>query len=130
MTAEEKMFSVLSGAATVTALVPADRIKPRGDWQNVPRPYIEHFPVAAAPIRTHSGLAKLQIWPFYQISIFAGSMGLAATIRDTVIAALDGYHDDDMNLIAYQGIGSTDYDAARKVAFMALIFDVAEGLRA
>jgi len=131
VTVEEKMFSIFQGLAAVTAIVPIERIKGPGDWQNLARPYIVHFPVAVEPIHTHTeGLMGLKIWRFYQVSIIAASYGLAATIRDVLIDALDGYHDSDVNRIAYLGVGMTNFDTDKKIAEMALNFEVSEGLAA
>ena len=114
MTVIEKVQTILEGSATVTALVPATRIRPSGNWQNVAAPYVIHFPVAARSEHMISGLAALRHYDYYQVSIFATTISAAKTIYDAVISALDGYQgkfqirltggsvyvgrDDDLNL--------------------------------
>lgn len=93
MTVEEKVQEILSAAAAVTALCPAARIRVPGAWQDMDRPYIIHFPVSVAPMRTHAeGLAALRIYDFYQVSCVADTYGAARTLAEAVIAALDGNH--------------------------------------
>jgi hypothetical protein len=89
MTIEEAVYSVLSGAAGVTALVPAGRIKPEGVYQGIRRPYIRHFAVSVEPIHTHDqGMVELKNWP-YQVSIFAETPQSLTDVRTAVMAALD-----------------------------------------
>lgn len=88
MTVEEATYAALSAAGAVTALVPASRIKVRGNWQNLAAPYIIHFPVSADPIHTHEGRAALTGWPFYQVSIFATTYSQARAIAQAVVTAL------------------------------------------
>jgi hypothetical protein len=93
MLIEEKVFELLSASAPVTAIVPADRIKPPGDWQNIPRPMIVHFPVSHESGYTHSGRQALKSWPFYQVSCFADSYSVARALAAAVATALSGNHD-------------------------------------
>lgn len=90
MTIEENTYALLSAGASVIALVPASRIKPPGNWQNLPLPYIVHFPVAADPLYTHSGRAPLTEWPFYQVSCFGASYSSARAVATAAIATLNG----------------------------------------
>lgn len=126
------MYAIMSSASGITALVPASRIKVWGVYQNLVRPYIFHVPVALQPIHTHGkGMAKLRIWRFYQVSIFADTYLVAARIREAVVTALDGYKDADVNRIAFRGPGGAgDFDIDTAIQHIALNFEVAEGLSA
>lgn len=127
LSVEAKMYSIMSNAAGITALVPAAKIKVPGAWQNLARPYLVHFPVAVELIHTHGeGLADLRIWRFYQISIFADTYGEAIAIRDALVLALDGYKDAEVNRIAYRGAGGAgDFDADLNIQHLPLNFLVA-----
>lgn len=92
MTVEEKAQAVLAAAVGVTALVPAARIRVPGNWQNLPAPYILHYPVAATPTRTHQGLEALEVYDFYQVSVYAATFSAARAIERAVRSALDGNH--------------------------------------
>lgn len=92
MTVEEKVYSVLSANAALVALVPAAKIKVPGDWQNLTRPYIVHFPVSQQPIYTHEALQALRIWDFYQTSAVADSYSSGRAIADLIRSALTGVH--------------------------------------
>ena len=129
MTAEEKIFAILSTDAGVLARVPRGRIKPPGDWQSLDMPYIVHFPVAAEPTNCHEGPKALRIFRFYQVSVFAGSHSAARAIADLVVTALDGYSDSDVDRISLvRPPTSTDYDTDRKVSHVSADFQVAGGL--
>jgi hypothetical protein len=91
MTIEEAIYTILSSNATITALVPASRIKVPGDWQNIERPYIVHQVSSLQPTRTHTGLASLRTWD-YQINIIADTYSAGRALTEAVIVALDGWH--------------------------------------
>lgn len=91
-TIEEKVQALLAADSAVTALSPTSRIKPQGNWQNLARPYIVHFPVAMTPNYTHAGRAALNGWP-YQVSCFADSYSAARALATAVQNALSGNHD-------------------------------------
>lgn len=93
MTATEKIYEILAAAAAVTALVPASRIKVPGNWQNLTRPYIVHFPVSVDPTYTHAGLAAGRGW-LHQVSIFADSYSSGEAIAVQVRNTLSGVHGD------------------------------------
>lgn len=88
-TVETEVYDTLRAASGVTSLCPADRIKPPGNWQNLARPYIIHFPVALRQSRTHGGLNG-RIWDSYQVSVFADDYADGRSLSDAVVAALDG----------------------------------------
>lgn len=92
MTVEEEVYSLLGANVGVTALVPAVKIKVPGDWQNLPRPYIVHFPVAPDPTYTMEGRAALTCWNSYQVSCFADSYSGARAVSQAVVQALSGEH--------------------------------------
>lgn len=125
MIIEEKVFSLLSVAASITALVPATRIKPPGDWQNLARPYIVHFPVALSANYTHSGRAAMNAWPFYQVSCFADSYSEARSLAAIVAAALSGNHDGCQFFVRNQ---TALFDSEVKVHHVAVDFEIFESL--
>lgn len=88
MTIEEAMYALLSGNAGVTAICPADRIKPEGVYQGLARPYIRHFAIALTPIETHSGRAALTSWG-YQLSLWADTVASLTSLRTAVLGALE-----------------------------------------
>lgn len=90
MSVETDVQDILEAAAGVTALCPASRIRVPGDWQNLARPYIVHFPVSTEPQRDHAGLETLCIWDPYQISHFGDSYSSAQELAAEVRTALDG----------------------------------------
>ena len=92
MTIEEKAQAVLVAATSVTSLVPAKRIRPTGDWQGLAAPYIIHYPVSESPTRCHGGLQGLEIYDFYQVSVYARTLSAARAIQYAVRVALDGNH--------------------------------------
>lgn len=98
MTIEEKIQSLLEAALTAYGspaqeLVPVERIKTPGDWQNLSRPYVIHFPVDVDPSYTHQGLMECKKWA-YQVSVFDDSYAdgrmLANAVRDSLIGNHDG----------------------------------------
>lgn len=92
MSIENRVQAILIADGNVTALCPASRIRVPGDWQNLTRPYVVHFPVSTEPQRNHSGLEDLCIWDPYQISVFGDSYSTARALADVIRTALDGTH--------------------------------------
>lgn len=92
MSIEAKVQAILIADGSLTALCPADRIRVPGNWQDMTRPWIIHFPVNTEPGRTHDGLDELCIWDPYQISIFGDTYGEAEDVAVAVRTALDGTH--------------------------------------
>jgi hypothetical protein len=92
MPIEETVYSVLSAAAGVTSLVPADRIKPPGNWQYMTRPYIIHRPVTSRPTHVHSAvtLALINHNPNYQINAVADSYSSGRAVVNAIKAAIFG----------------------------------------
>lgn len=127
MTATQKIYALLSAAAGVTALVPAARIKPAGDWQNLAKPYIVHFPVSTERTRCYDGPKDLR-FVRHQVSIFADNESSAETIAAAVIDALDGHYDSDVSLISLENSYSLGYDTDLKVAHYAVDFTIAGAL--
>jgi hypothetical protein len=128
-TIEEHVLSLLAAALPPT--VPANRIKPRGDWQNLDRPYVVHFPVAVDPIYTHGGRAALTPWPAYQVNVVtSGESGVAysqaATIARAIVAALEGAH--GQATFFWRGFIPLDYDADRRIQEIAVNFEVFEAV--
>jgi hypothetical protein len=125
---EEKIYSVLSGAAAVTALVPAARIKVPGGHQNLTRPYIIHFPVGVDPIYTHGGLRDLRKWDFYQVSCYADSHSSARAVAVAVRNALGNYRADRV-VSFWQNDRTLPYDDETRVHHIAVEFSVFESLQ-
>lgn len=97
MTIEEKIQELLAASlpaygSPVEELVPEARIKPPGDWQNLARPYVVHFPAGVMPIYTHDGREPLTGWT-YQVSTFAATYSAARVVADAVRDTLSGVHD-------------------------------------
>jgi len=90
MSVETDIQDILEAAGAVIALCPASRIRVPGDWQNLTRPYIVHFPVSTDPQRNHDGLETLCIWDPYQVSIFGDTYSSAQALAVAVRTALDG----------------------------------------
>ena len=92
MAIEATIYSVLSAAAGVTALVPASRIKPPGDWQNLARPYIVYRPITRDPqyCHNHETTALIDHYPNFQVSIVADTYSSARSVADAVITAIRG----------------------------------------
>ncbi len=130
MTVEEKVQTILLASGALIAKVPGERIKPPGDWQSLPRPYVLHEPVLGRVTHTESGAAiELRQWDFYEVSVYATSHSEARQIGDLVIAALDGYIDDDVDRITLcKTPVPAPYDTDRKVARVNLDFEIYGGL--
>lgn len=96
MSVEANVQAILVAASGLTALCPAARIKVRHpNYQNLTRPYVIHWAVAAIPTRDHAGLEDLCIWPFYQVDVFtegASAVSDAIAIAKQIRLALDGKH--------------------------------------
>ncbi len=128
---EEQVLTILSAMAAVTSLVPVDRIKVPGDWQNLTRPYIVHFPVSPAPIHVHDdSLIQPGIWDFYQFSVFADTYSQGRA----VVAVLIANFRDNMTggVTAFLRPGSF-YQGSEKIGdklihHFALNYRIAEGL--
>ena len=128
---EEQVYTILGGISALTALVPTSRIKVPGDWQNLTRPYIVHFPVSPDPVHVHDDSAiQPGVWDFYQISVFADSYSSGRAVIDVLI---ENFRDNLTGGVTaflrpgsfYQGsetIGETT------VHHFALNFRIAEGL--
>ncbi len=128
MAVEKKILTILSAAAAVTALCPAVRIKVPGDWQNLARPYIVHFPVSVQPQHDHTGLEALAIWDPYQVSVFADTYSGAVDLAEQVRIALDGT-DAATEVTAFwsnQFVGPNDPDLT--IQHIVMEFRIAESL--
>lgn len=129
MVVEEKIQALLVGAAGVTALVPAARIKMPGDWQDLPRPYIVHGPVSIHPTYTHEGLIDLRDWEFYQVSCFADKVySDAKRIAVAVRAALGSYVGADGTQIFWRNEVRQPFEADLRIQQIVVEFEVWEVL--
>lgn len=140
MAIESIVYSVLSGSAAVTVLVPATRIKVSGggDYQTISLPYITHRSVTKTRVYTHTApsVKLMQIHPNYQISVVAVTIQSALEIADAVETAMDNGTNGNL-----PGVGSPigsgaqfflelrhilPYDGDRKLQEIALDYRVAE----
>ncbi len=129
MTVEEKVQAVLVAAAGVTSLVPAARIKLPGDWQNLPRPYVVHFPVSSDGTHTHNeGLMDLRQWPTYQISCFGPSYSETKAIAVAIREALGDYKGADGTVMFWRSERFIEFDADVKVWHIAVELEIWEAL--
>lgn len=128
---EEQVYTILSGVAALTALVPASRIKVPGDWQNLTLPYIVHFPVSPEPIHVHDdSLIQPGVWDFYQISVFASTYSSGRAICDVLIESFRDNLTGGVTAFLRPGsfyIGSEKI-GEKHVEHFALNFRIAEGL--
>lgn len=126
MTVEQKVYSILSTNASLTAVVPSARIKPPGDWQRMAKPYLVHFPVSVRPIETHQGRVGLKHWSSYQVSVVSSSTSNARTVADLVVSALEGLHDGVQ--VFWTNLIHLGYDKETNTSEYAIEFDVWEAL--
>jgi hypothetical protein len=129
MTIEEKVYALLSAAlpaygSPVSEVVPANRIKPLGDWQNLARPYIVHFPVSLEPTQVYGGRAGLNRW-FYQVSCFADTHSGARAVADAVTLSLQGLRDDVHFFLRDH---ATQFEPDTNISHIALTFEIFEAL--
>lgn len=134
MTVEEKIQALLVADDTLIKLVPAARIKVPGNWQNLTRPYIVHFPAAGfSPLYSHSGLNGTRQWNSYQVSIYADSYGNANSviggraIADRIRDVLTGVH-DGVHIFVEPGSGSHYREPDTNVHRFVLQFTIFEAL--
>lgn len=131
MTIEEYVQALLVAAlpaygSPATMLVPAARIKTPGDWQNLPRPYVIHFPVSVAPIYTHGGLARMTPWPFYQVTVVGDNYPQARNVVNAIIPTLVEAAGEAK--FFWRGMNALPFDFDRKVIEVAMDFEVFEAL--
>lgn len=129
MTIEEQVLTILSGFSAVTSLVPASRIKVPGNWQNLQRPYIVHFPVSPDARHVHDdGLIQPGIWDFYQISVYADTYSQGRAVVKAIIANFRGQLAGGVTAFLQPGAFYMGRDDQMNVEHFALNFRVAAGL--
>jgi hypothetical protein len=131
MNVEDKVQALLSASLPAygspsVVLVPAIRIRTPGDWQNLVRPYIVHFPISADPIYTHQGRAALTPWRNYQVTVVADSWSSARLVANAVRDILDGNHDGVQ--FFYRNTIGLPWDFERRVQEIAVDFEIFEAL--
>jgi len=128
MAIEATVYSVLSGAAGLTALVPANRIKPPGDYQALARPYIVYRPITLRPMHTHDAPAVelLLQYPNFQVSIIADNYPSARAVATAVKAAIQGDDNGNHDGVQFFLRNETplDYDTDRKIIEIAQDYEV------
>lgn len=119
---------MLSADAGVTALVPATRIYPDGEEQNVSLPKIKHGVVSDRSVYTHTGRATLRNADFYQVAIYATTMQQVRQIAEAVITALSGCHEVGSPADGLTGFHThttkLPYDMEVRCCGLALDFDI------
>jgi hypothetical protein len=126
VTLSQKVQAVLIASSPVTVIVPSSRIKPPGDWQSIPRPWIKHQPIGVDPQYVSGGvgtpgLIPLKEW-IYQVSCFADSFSGAEALADIVINALNGLQTDVQ--FNWNGYDVLPFEEDVKVQHIALTFQV------
>jgi hypothetical protein len=128
---EEQVFTILCGIPPLVDLVPTSRIKVPGDWQNLARPYIVHFPVSPVPSHVHDdSLIQPGIWDFYQVSVVSDSYSQGREVVDLLIENFRGNLPGGVTAFLRPGafyIGSEKI-GDRLIENFALNFCIAEGL--
>lgn len=129
MTIEEKVQELLIASLPAygwppTVLVPADRVKPLGAWQNLDRPYVVHFPIAVETTYSHEQRERLNGWP-YQVSCFGDSYSESRGVAAAVAGILSGNHDGCQFFVRSQ---TTVFDPEVNVHHIVVDFEVYETL--
>lgn len=133
-TITESIYTRLSGIAAVTALCPASRILPPGNWQNIARPYIIHFPVSLTPTQTHEGQQILRIWERYQISVFSDDFATGDALAVAIHQNLPGVVSSGIHIFSrpgapyFQGVRPVAERETSQVFQFILEFRIAEAL--
>lgn len=128
MIVEQAIFEALAADTGVTALVPAVRIKPPGDWQKLEMPYIVHFRVSGEGTHLYNGLAALKGWLYYQVSVFAPAFTDAMAIADAVRAAIGHATQTNGMQSFWVNDSVVDFDTDLKVQQVVMNFQVFEAL--
>lgn len=130
MTVEEKVQAVLVDNSDLLVRIETAAISVPIDKQGARLPYILHQPVLGRVTSTHEGHAlALRQWDFYEVSVYASTYSEAREVADLVVAALDGYRDDDVDLISLVDTPKPGlYDQERRVARVTLDFEIAGAL--
>lgn len=125
MTVEEKVYAILSAAPVI---IPANRIKPPGNWQNLARPYIQHFPVSIHPTYTHERLENLKDWEFYQVDVFSDDYASGNAVAVAVRDRLGNYRQDGLVIFLEPGPWYVGRDPDVNYEHFAPHFRIAETL--
>lgn len=129
MTIEEKMLAVWSADAAATALVPAARFKPPGNWQDLDRPYIIQYPIVETANHAHdngAAVGPLRIWEYYQLSVIADSYSTAKTVAEKIRTVFNGNSDGVQ--FFYRGQRFVGRDDVTLTEHIAVDFRIAEAL--
>jgi hypothetical protein len=128
MAIEESIYSLLSASSGVTALCPAARIKPPGDYQALPRPYVVHRPIVLDPLYTHDSptTALLEHVPSYQINIVAADYPTARALATAVRAAICGTNNGNHSGVQFflRNEIALTYDTDRKIQEIAQDYEI------
>lgn len=127
MTVTEKVQAVMVANVALVALVPAARIKAPGNWQNLTRPYIVHFPVSCMPTRTHTGLLDFKSWSSYQVSVFADTFSSGEATSAAVRTALDGVQSGGVHIF-WRGGWYVGRETETDLEHFVLTFEIHEAL--
>jgi hypothetical protein len=97
MPAEEIIQATLTGDADLTAIVPAERIRLRGDNRGLPMPFIVHGPIVDRYEPVFDGVGRRWIG-VYQVSVFAKTAAIARAVADRIVELLGGLRMEGVNL--------------------------------
>ena len=120
---EASIYAIQAADGPLTALVPATRIKPPGNWEDLERPYIVHFATGETPTHTFSGLAGFQDWG-YQISVFADSAVEAAAIVATLRNSFGDKHFSNGIVMFWEGARAAVEDPDPNIVHIPVMFRV------
>lgn len=110
MSLATEIYTALSGSSAVAALV-STRIYPGMAPTAVTAPYIIFQQIASDPDACHQGAAGA-VHRMFQFACFADSFLAAETLRDAVIAALDGVPLASGESPTLEGDRAGDFDEA------------------
>jgi hypothetical protein len=97
MPAEEIIQATLTGDAALTAIVPAERIRLRGDNRGIPMPFVVHGPIVDRYEPTFDGVGRRWIG-VYQVSVLAKTAAIARAAADRIAELLGGLRAEGVNL--------------------------------
>lgn len=128
MNIEEKVQSILSGAAGVIALCPAAKISVIEQAQGITPPYVRHFPVDGEPTLDHnSGVVNLKYW-LYQVSCFETNYAKAKALALAVNTALGSYRQGGIVSMQHGAPRPMPYEFDVQVQQFVLEFDIWDSL--
>ncbi len=130
MPVEETLYELLSTDVPLLALSPtiAQRIKPPGNWQFMPRPYIIYRPITFDPTycHNHETAALIDHYPNFQISVVADDYSMASAVANAVNKAIRGTTNGTHSGWQFflRARIAVDFDTDRKIQEIAMDYQV------